>query len=459
MTGRGERFRYVGYDLDPHARTLTSHYDLDGLEFTEQVTFDEGGDWTSPAVEEAARLVFLLSGVSYYKATAPRVIDLTAHPVTDRERGFLVDYYVDGLAEFGYRLPEKQPGMQPLDLAGLSLIGPRLERPVVAPVHASTSRRPLIPFGGGVDSTVTVELLRPVADDPALFVVNRPGDQFDAIERPARVTGLPVVRAERLIDPKILQSKSRGFFNGHVPITGILSAIAMTAATLQGYDAVVMSNEWSASSGTLTFNGRVLNHQYSKSEEFEAGFRGVAADAIGPTPEYFSLLRPFTELWIAQRFATLQQYFTSFRSCNRAFHIDPNHRLGYWCGICPKCCFIDLILAPFMTTKELRDVFRRRPDGADPNALEPLDNPAVMDEFDRLLALSDDSKPWECVGDVDESRVAVELAGRRSDRADSPALQQLVRRVGSTGADVASMFQPVGRHFIPERYAPPDVLG
>ena len=129
-----------------------------------------------------------------------------------------------------------------------------------------------MPFGGGIDSIVTVEMIRARAE-PALFIVSRPGDRFEAIERPAAVTGLPVIRAEREIDPQLLRSRDLGFLNGHVPVTGIISAIAVLAAVLDGRDAVVMSNEWSASIPTLEVNGSPVNHQYSKSGAFEGAFR------------------------------------------------------------------------------------------------------------------------------------------------------------------------------------------
>ena len=168
-------FRYQGLDIDPGANRLTCRYRLDDREFTEQVVLPAGGDWSSVAVREAARLVFLLAGVSYYKAGAPPVIDLGDTAVTDTEREFLRQFYVDGLGEFAYRSEPR------LDLSGLQIRGPRRE----IPESVGFSPRPgtpLIPFGGGVDSIVTVELLRPVAASPSLFVVNRPGDRFDAIE-------------------------------------------------------------------------------------------------------------------------------------------------------------------------------------------------------------------------------------------------------------------------------------
>jgi hypothetical protein len=291
---------------------------------------------------------------------------------------------------------------------------------------------------------VTVEQVRQQAD-VALFVVSRPADRFDAIEQPAAVTGLPVVRAEREIDPQLLRSAELGFLNGHVPVTGILSAIAVLAAVLTGRDAVVMSNEWSASIPTMEFGGRPVNHQFSKSEEFEVAFRGVLADQ--GLPEYFSWLRDRTELWVGREFAALTRYHDSFRSCNKAFYAERARRFAYWCGRCDKCCFIDLILAPFLPAETLRRIFAV--------AGEPLDDPGLAAKFRSLLGAG--AKPFECVGEVTECRAAVLLAARRDDRTDSGLLQELAAEVASwpdspSQAETAAMLEPVGRNFIPDRY-------
>jgi UDP-N-acetyl-alpha-D-muramoyl-L-alanyl-L-glutamate epimerase len=287
--------------------------------------------------------------------------------------------------------------------------------------------------------------------DVALFVVSRPGNRFEAIERPAAVSGLPVVRAGREIDPQLLRSAELGFLNGHVPVTGIISAIAILAAALDDRDAVVMSNEWSASVPTLEHDGRPVNHQYSKSASFEAAFRDVLAAEPAGLPDYFSMLRDRTELWIADEFAGLGQYHASFRSCNRAFHLDPRLRLGHWCGQCDKCCFIDLILAPFMSAAALRAVF-----AADGGGQEPLANPALAAKFRALLGSG--TKPFECVGEVTECRAAVLLAARRADRADCALLQELAAEVAGrpdapTDAEIAAMRHPVGANFVPPALA------
>ena len=439
MSGpRGGVFRYRDYVADADQGVLTCRYELDGREFTERVTLLPSVRWHTEAARAAARLVFLLSGVSYYKTAAPPVIDFGETALTGAEEAFLREFYLQGLGEFAHR--------NNLDLSALRLEAKRAPDQLSASPTPPGPRRALIPFGGGIDSIVTVEQVRRRAD-VALFVVSRPADRFDAIEQPAAVTGLPVVRAEREIDPQLLRSAELGFLNGHVPVTGILSAIAVLAAVLEDRDAVVMSNEWSASVPTLEHAGRPVNHQFSKSEQFEAAFRGVLAASAAPLPDYFSWLRDRTELWVGREFAKLSQYHGSFRSCNKAFYTERARRFAHWCGQCDKCCFIDLILAPFLPADALRQIFAV--------AGEPLDDPALAARFRSLLGAG--AKPFECVGEVTECRAAVLLAARREDRAGSALLRELAAEAAGwpdvpSEAEIAAMLRPVGPNFIPPGY-------
>jgi UDP-N-acetyl-alpha-D-muramoyl-L-alanyl-L-glutamate epimerase len=436
-----EVFRYRSFRSDPDTAVLSCRYELDGGEFTERVTFpgqEANPRWHTEAAQAAARLVFLLAGVSYYKTAAPPVIDLGETALTEAEKTFLRDFYRQGLGEFAYR--------NSLDLTATEIRARRAQAPAQPQRSPSTRMRALVPFGGGIDSIVTVEQVRQRAD-VALFVVSRPGDRFDAIEAPAAVTGLPVARAEREIDPQLLRSAELGFRNGHVPVTGILSAIAVLAAVLEDRDAVVMSNEWSASVPTLEYQGRPVNHQYSKSEEFEAAFRDVLAASPGPLPEYFSWLRDRTELWVGEEFARLGPYFASFRSCNKAFYTERARRFTYWCGQCDKCAFIDLILAPFLPAQALRQIFAVTG--------EPLEDPAMAGKFRSLLGAG--AKPFECVGEVTECRAAALLAARRADRAGSGLLAGLAAEVAGwpdapSEAETEAMLRPVSRNFIPNGY-------
>ncbi len=443
-------FRYESFLLEPDTGLLSCNYSLGDRRFEERVTFDPGGRWDDPVVAQAARLVFLLAGVSYYKTAAPPVIDLGTIAVTAAEREFLRAFYIDGLGEFAFR--------NGLDLTALRIEGPARDRGVVPPSRtdwrSARPVRPLVPFGGGIDSIVTVEHVRHLGD-AALFIMSRPGSRFDAIEAPAGVTGLPIVRAGREIDAQLLRSKELGFLNGHVPVTGILSAIAVMAAVLDGRDAVVMSNEWSASIPTLEVNGRPVNHQYSKSATFEAAFRSELNEVLGDRLSYFSALRPFSELWVAQRFAGLTQYHGTFRSCNRAFHLDESKRLDHWCGRCDKCCFIDLILAPFMSAHDLSRIFGGSEPLTDPDPSESL-----APKFRALLGTLPNTKPFECVGEIGECRAAVLLAAERPDRSAAGLLRRLAVEVSQLPDLPAAdqLLKPVGEHFIPDAYATEDLL-
>jgi hypothetical protein len=164
----------------------------------------------------------------------------------------------------------------------------------------------------------------------------------------------------------------------------------------------------------------------------------------------FSYLRPRSELWVAQQFAGLPEYHAAFRSCNRAFHQDPTERLDHWCGRCDKCCFVDLVLAPFMDRTKLEAVFAGD---------EPLQKPANEERFRALLGLGAGDKPFECVGDTDECRSALLLAAARPDRSGSELLARLRADLGDAAPpDPGALLQPHSSHRIPERYAPPDLL-
>jgi hypothetical protein len=413
-SGAPSRFTYVGWSVDAIEGRVSCSYELDGEAFTEIVGLEGGGDLSSEAAQQAARLLFLLAGVSYFKTQAPPVIDFGEHSLSEAECDLLTQLYRDGLAEFAY--------VNGLELGNLELRATIEDDPQTQ--IALATRGALVPFGGGIDSIVSVDVALIADDDPALFVVSRPGDRFAAIEAAAGVTELEVLRAWREIDPKLLDGIDRGYLNGHVPVTAIVSAIAVLVAAAHDRGPVVMSNERSASIPAL-IEGREVNHQWSKSWAFEQAFAKVLSQRV-PSVGYFSLLRPCSELWVAQRFAKLRAFHPYFRSCNRSFTLDPSRRMEAWCGVCDKCAFIDLILAPFLSPAELSAIF----DGA-----EPLENPQMLEQFESLVGLGDQHKPLECVGDLDECIAAVILAADREDRSSCTTLQALATRVPPRSAE------------------------
>ncbi|HTW15028.1 MAG TPA: hypothetical protein VMF51_07855 [Nocardioides sp.] len=433
---RGQVFSYERFELTADGE-LTCTYSLDGETFAERFVFEagEGADFTTPAAHGAARVVFLLAGISYYKTGAPPLVVGPADGLSPREADFLRDFHLHGLAEFSYRTG--------VDISDLRIDStPRTPAPAAADVR----RGPLVPFGGGIDSIVVVDGTPATRDGGALFVANTSDVPFEPIEDSAAITGLPVRRVRRHLDPKVLESKARGYLNGHVPVTGVLSATAVLCAVAHGHDRVVMSNEHSASEPTgLVANGVPVNHQWSKGLDFERAFREVLAENVTGV-DYYSALRPYSELWVAERFAELTDYHLAFRSCNKAFFVDAGARHATWCGRCDKCCFIDLILSPYLPPAELDAIFR---------GSEPLRDESLAPVFESLLGEPGLDKPLECVGDEGECRTAVRLAVTRPDRAGTPLLVRLAERVatleqaGKPVPTTDALLHRQGPHFLP----------
>ena len=251
----------------------------------------------------------------------------------------------------------------------------------------------LVPVGGGKDSAVALEIVRRAGMEMALFSV---GDA-PPIARTVAAAGAPWLLARRTLDPSIGELNRAGALNGHVPITAIVSCIALLAAALNGFDAVAMANERSASSGNLSWAGIEVNHQFSKGLAAERALARAVAE-IPDSPRLFSVLRPASELAIARAFAGMERYHQAFTSCNAIFRIDPALRAASWCCDCPKCRFVFLALAPFCSPEHLREIF-----GAD-----LLEDEAQLEGF-ALLTATGGHKPFECVGEEQESIAALRL--------------------------------------------------
>jgi hypothetical protein len=411
-----DTFTYTCVDVDPDARTITGRYRLSGddgeLEFAETFTL-AAGDLLAGARREAferiARLLWLAAGLSYYKTAAPARVVVRALSAAERE--WLEALYREGLGEFaavnGVDLSSRPvievlPGDVPQPVAGLEL-----------------RRRSLVAVGGGKDSCVSLEVLRRAGGDVVPFSVGGHRAARDCAE----VAGLPLVVARRALDPQLGELNQAGALNGHVPVTAIVSLVAVAQAVVLGACEVVFSNERSADAPNFWAHGLPVNHQYSKGLAAE---RRLRAALRGATPEitYYSLLRPLSELRIASVFARLDAYLPVFTSCNAAFRLDQGRRVERWCGHCPKCRFVFLALAPFLPPERLVAVF-----GAD-----LLDDEAQLQGFRELLGLAG-VKPFECVGEIEESQVALVLAARDGDWAGSALVVRLLGELRAAGAE------------------------
>jgi hypothetical protein len=423
---RFHAMRFPKYAFDPATGTATFDYLLDGpepLEFTETITFPISDKEPGEAFYKVLDLLHVVAGVSYYKVgAAPRVI--APKKVPRAAADLFTAVYTEGLAEYAYR------NQLPYVLE-LSVETPGVTQPAVPRENAD--ERPLSPVGGGKDSIVTLEILREAGLDPVPFSVN-PNWVIKAVND---ASGLEALAAKRRLDPRLFELNKAGALNGHIPVTAINSLIAIATATLHGLGPVVMSNERSASDPNLIWNGHEINHQWSKGLAAEGLLRAAVTAHTGLSEPYFSLLRTLSELHIAQLYARHDRYDDVVTSCNKAFLLhDPTAR---WCGNCPKCRFVFLAMAPAMEHSRLVGIF-----GHDLFADE-----SQVPGFLELLGI-DAHKPFECVGEVEESLVALSMLDY-----DAPVLTALRAAVPPTAwaqAGKDDVLTPGGPSYVPPAY-------
>jgi hypothetical protein len=421
-----EVMRFPAYAFDPATGVATFDYLLDGrspLEFTETIAFPLSGE-VPDAFYRVLDLLHVVAGVSYYKVGAPPRIEAPA-AIPAEAAALFTAVYSQGLGEYAYRNDLPYVLDLTVDVPGTA--------PVAAPVD-NADRRPLSPVGGGKDSIVTLEILRAAGLDPVPFSVN-PNPVITAV---SAASGLPALAARRRLDPRLFELNAAGARNGHIPVTAINSLIAIATAVLHGLGPVVMSNERSASDPNLIWNGHEINHQWSKGIAAEGLLRAAVTAHAGLTEPYFSLLRSLSELDIARLFTRHTRYDDVVTSCNRAFKLhDPTAR---WCGECPKCRFVFLALAPFMPRERLVRIFGR----------DLFADPAQIPGFLELLGI-DGHKPFECVGEVEESLVALSML---DDAGVVPAaLRAAVPPEAWAAASPSEVLTPGGPTFVPPVYA------
>ncbi|WP_343231968.1 hypothetical protein [Tahibacter amnicola] len=299
-----------------------------------------------------------------------------------------------------------------------------------------------MPIGGGKDSLVSVELLKRHGEDAtAVWVGNSP-----LIAACAARTGLPTRNIERQLAPELFEYNKLGAYNGHIPVTAINSAILAVAAVLYDFDSIVFSNERSASSATLEYDGQPVNHQWSKGWEFEQRLAAWLRTHVAADLNYTSLLRPVSELAVTRLFAQHSRYDDVFSSCNRNFRILGPRPADRWCGQCPKCHFVFLALAPFVPKPRLLSIFGRN----------LLDDESQAPGFDALMEFAA-HKPFECVGEGRESRAAMLALSQRPEWREDALVARFVDvvlpQIGPLDADLASLLAPSAEHGLPPRLA------
>lgn len=332
--------------------------------------------------------------VSYWKTACPPVVRVLCGSLDERQVEFWKELYFSGLGEFFYRngIEADRDGFMKIESLGEAQTG--------TSEAVSDNGKCLISIGGGKDSIVSLEVLKSNFDDNYCYIINPRGAAVKSAET-AGYGEEKIVSFYRTLDKNMLELNRQGFLNGHTPFSAIVAFSSVTAAYMNGIKYVVLSNEASANESTV--KDSEVNHQYSKSFRFEKDFHEYQDSFIGSGVYYFSLLRPMSELQIAEYFAKRKKYHGVFRSCNAGSKEDK------WCGKCSKCLFVSLILSPFLTVSEIEKIF-----GAN-----LLDDENMEGFFRQLIGLTPE-KPFECVGSRNEINTAVSAAIKRLEAENTP---------------------------------------
>jgi len=439
-------FRFVRHAYAHGVVELVYAFD-DGAELIEKIYFPDAPALPPERAEAFARalqLLHLIAGVSYYKAGVPPTIEVAAGPLDDVTADVLDALYLHGLAEFAYR--------NGLDLRG-RIAFPRLgaERstgsrggvPLSNTPALGLPKRTLVPIGGGKDSLVAVEAIKAIGGDAtAVWVGSSP-----LIAACAERTGLPMLNIQRELAPGLFELNRLGAWNGHIPVTAVNSAILAVAAVLYGYDSIAFANERSASVATLEYDGLQVNHQWSKGYAFEQLLGDWLRTHVAADLDYCSLLRPYSELAITRAFAKLTPYFDTFSSCNRNFKLLGPKPADRWCGHCPKCHFVFLALAPFLSKPRLLGIFGRN----------LLDDETQSAGFDALMEYQD-HKPFECVGEGAEARAAMFALSQRPEWQEDALVArfrgEILPQLDPAQLALEPWLQPDAEHRVPARLQP-----
>lgn len=320
----------------------------------------------------------LVELISYVKCTCSPNIIIKCGYLNNEQINWFKKLYYNGLGEFLYR---NNINISEQDLFNIETTQEKKEFNIEYNGIGN-----LIPVGGGKDSNVTLELLK--EEDNTCFIINPKGANIEC----ANISGYNTITIKRILDKKIIELNKEGFLNGHTPFSAIVAFTSFLCAYLSNKKYIILSNEDSANQSTVL--GTNINHQYSKTYEFENDFNEYTKKYFNIDIKYFSLLRPLTEFQIGMLFSKIEKYHKTFKSCN----LGSKGETWEWCCNCPKCLFVYTILSPFLYKEKLINIFGK----------DLFEDETLLETFKELLGYKE-TKPWECVGTYEEVRYAVSL--------------------------------------------------
>ncbi len=386
-----ESFIFDSYRIDASKTVLSFLYFIGAERFEEKIYLPKPISSTvnKDVLKELLFNLHLALGISYWKMRCYPIIEIKSGVLTKEQAQFWELIYIKGLGEFYYR--------NNIDFRTLVSF-PFGEHATKKPKDISLKKRQLVGIGGGKDSVVVWERLKKDSVTATGLIIETQ-KKFSMIDELLTVGSIPVIRIRREMDSKLVELRNdKTFYNGHVPISMIYAWLGLLSCVLYDYDAFVVSNEKSADEGNTEFFGMKINHQWSKSEEFEVALSYYINTTISSSISYYSPIRQLTELEVVKEFVSYPQYIPVVSSCNRNFSVTSPLQGKRWCSQCPKCAFAFLLFAAYLPKVEVIRMFGKN----------MLEDPTLIGQFRDLVGRGG-IKPFECVGTFEESKAAVKM--------------------------------------------------
>lgn len=398
-------FRYEGFDYTISGKKISVVYEF---RQSESIVFRPSASITlpqiphfreniHPLIENIIFNIGMIELISYWKAACSPVIKVKAGSLTKRQVSWWKKLYFNGLGEFFY--------LNSLNVSEDDFVDIISEGKTYSKDDNITLQDEyIVPVGGGKDSAVTLELLKEACYKVHPMIMNPRGATLETVIA-AGISVDDIIKIERTIDPVLLKLNDEGYLNGHTPFSAMLAFYTLLISATTGYKHIALSNESSANEATIP--GTSVNHQYSKSVEFERDFREYYSEFISPQFNYFSFLRPLNEIQIMNIFSSLTRYHKVFKSCNAG------SKTNVWCGKCPKCLFTHIMLSAYKGIDYSNEIIGSR----------MLDDSNNARYFDELCGISE-IKPFECVGTIDDVQTAMRMIIKGTDEKKLPVLAQ-----------------------------------
>ena len=369
---------------------------------------DEAARTSTPTAQRLIRAMAIVEAFSYWKAYCSPVIDIAPPPADPGETAWWETFWPQGMGEFFYRngIDYTVPGF----LRITAQPGPAPAPGSHAP-GSHGSAPPMVMFSGGKDSLALTYAIRDGATD--FFLYNPTSAQRTLAESLA--DGGRIIEAHRQILPELLALNATGHPNGHTPYSAYLALAALLAGYLRGTTTVAAGNSRSDDEPNVSsYHGQPVNHQWTKSYEYEAALGRYRDQWLPGAPTYSSPLRPLYELQIIRTLTPHLDAYLQTASCNRT-------KGNGWCRTCAKCAWV------FLATSALfgHELAVRKAGG------DMFANPELSPLYEAMAGLSGD-KPFECTGTEEEVRSAIQAAAQHG--GNLPALTPCIRNPAITNA-------------------------